>query len=132
MTAVAQLAGTVYVWLGSFSHVTAPFEATLIYLYSITVPAATVTVPFQTGEAAVYSLAERAITFAVFQLPSSATLPAILMVWPNTVVTVSRNVTATLEAGEHAADVLVAGDVLVVVGLLPVAVVVVGEPEMGV
>ena len=79
-----------------------------------------------------YSLAERAIAFAVFQLPSSATLPAILMVWPNTVVTVSRNVTATLEAGEHAADVLVAGDVLVVVGLLPVAVVVVGEPEMGV
>lgn len=47
-------------------------------------------------------------------------------------VTVSRKVTATLEAGLQAADVLVAGDVLVVVGLLPLAVVVVGAPEMGV
>jgi hypothetical protein len=31
--AVEQVAGTVYVWFGSASQVTAPLEATLMYLY---------------------------------------------------------------------------------------------------
>jgi hypothetical protein len=67
----------------------------------------------------VYELADNAYAFAVFQFPRAATFPAILIVWPYVVVTISLKVTATEVA---AAQELVV--VLVVVVLLP--------PEIGV
>ena len=47
----------------------------------------------------VYWEAERAGAFEVSQLPSCAMDPAILIVWPNTVVVFELNVTATVAAG---------------------------------
>jgi hypothetical protein len=70
------------------------------------------------------------------QFPSAATEPAILMVWPNVVVTISLNVTATVAAGVHAAEVVdeaVRVEVERVDVLVPVAVTVaVTLPEIGV
>lgn len=61
----------------------------------MTVPAAKLTVPAQSGFELVYPLALRATADPVFQDPRAATEPAILIVWPTTVVTSSSKVTAT-------------------------------------
>jgi len=82
VTAVEQVAGTVYVWLGSASHVTVPLLLTCMYLYSITVPAAKVTVPAQSGFEEVYWLAESATALLLDQSPSAETSPEILTVVP--------------------------------------------------
>lgn len=52
-TAVAHELGTVYVWLGSFSQVTAPLDATLMYLYWMTWPACRLRVAHHSGLAEV-------------------------------------------------------------------------------
>lgn len=98
VTAVAQVAGTVYVWFGSASQVTAPLLATLMYLYWMTVPGASDIVPAHSGLADVYWDAESAIAELVSQFDKAAKLPVILMVCPKVVVTVSSKVTATLVA----------------------------------
>ena len=94
----------------------------------MTVPAAKLTVPCHTGLEEVYSSAERAMASAVFQLPSAATFPAILIVSPYVVVTLSSNVTATVEA----VGVLVDDVVVVVVDPVLVDDVVVVVPPVGV
>jgi len=82
VTAVEQVAGTVYVWFGSASHVTVPLLLTWMYLYSITVPAAKVKVPAQSGFEEVYWLAESATALLDDQSPSAETSPEILTVVP--------------------------------------------------
>lgn len=79
----------------------------------------------QSGLLEVYPDALSVTAFAVFQLPSAATLPTILIVWPYVVLASSLKVTAT----EVAVAQLVA-DVLVPVAVaVPVAVV---TPVLGV
>jgi hypothetical protein len=90
-----------------------PSLATLIYLYSTTVPGASPIVTAHSGFAVVYWEAESATALPVAQLPSAETEPTILMVWPTTVVASSLKVTAT-EVG-----VVQAADVVVVVVVLP-------------
>ena len=72
-------------------------------------------VMLQRGFEDVQPLAERAMAFAVFQLPREATSPTILMVCPTTVVASTLNVTATDVATEQEVVVLV-GEPTVVVG----------------
>lgn len=81
--------------MGSASQLTDPSDCTLMYLYWTTWPAARLTVPLQSGLLEVYCEALRATALSVFQFPSAATLPTILMVWPKLVVTTSLKVTAT-------------------------------------
>lgn len=127
-TVVALEAGTVMVWLGSDSHVTDPSLPTLMYLYSMTAPGVSSTVTTHSGSAVVYSDAESATASSVSQLPSAATDPAILIVSPYDVVTVSSNVTATAVAVAVAVldvDVLLVVLAVVVALLVVVAVAVV-------
>jgi len=72
-------------------------------------------VMLQSGFEDVYPLAESAIAFAVFQLPSVATSPTILMLCPKTVVASSLNVTA-IEVARVQEVVVLVGPVTVVVG----------------
>ena len=59
--------GTVNVWFGSASHVTLPSAATLIYLYSTTVPGARSTVTSQRWLVLVYCDEERGMALAGVQ-----------------------------------------------------------------
>ena len=88
-----------------------------MYLYSMTWPAGSVTVPFHRGLLEVYSDASRATALLVSQFPRAPVLPTILIVWPYFVVTSSLNVTATDVAAWHE-EVVVA--VVVEEGGLPV------------
>lgn len=81
-------------------------------LYSKLVPAASEIVDDQVGLASVYFAAESAGAEEVDQLPNSEIEPAILMVWPTTVLTFSLKVTATLATDvEQDPVALVAADV---------------------
>lgn len=114
---VAHVDGTVYERLGSDSHVTAPFEATLMNLYVNVVPAGRFTETLHRGLLVVYPLAESAIALAVFQLPSCEMDPTILMVWPYTVVTTSLKVTATVAAIAQEVEEVAGGVVAVPVAV---------------
>ena len=117
---VSHVAGTVYWRLGSDSHVTAPFDATLMNLYWNVVPDGKLSAMLQRWLLLVYPLADRAIALAVFQLPSCEMDPTILTVWPTTVVTTSLNVTATVAGTTHEVEVEAGADVVPVA--VPVAV----------
>jgi hypothetical protein len=93
----------------------------------MTVPAAREMVPSQRGLLEVYCEAESAMALEVSQFPRAATLPAILMVWPTTVVTLSAKVTAT-DVAVPQVDVVVLVDVVDVVDFDDVDVVVVVPP----
>jgi len=81
----------------------------------------------------VYELADRAYAFAVFQFPRMSTFPAILIVWPYVVVTISSKVTATdVAAAQELVVVLADVDVLDPVPVVVVVVVVLLPPEIGV
>jgi hypothetical protein len=81
----------------------------------------------------VYELADRAYAFAVFQFPRMSTFPAILIVWPYVVVTISSKVTATdVAAAQELVVVLFDVDVLDPVPVVVVVVVVLLPPEIGV
>lgn len=122
MAAAAQ--GTVYVWLGSASHVTTPELPILITLYWITDAGAKLTALNQSGLLLVYLDGSRARALAVFQLPRAGELPTLctwsglipmifliiqeskaysLTVSPNIVVTSPLKVTET-EAKEQDGD----------------------------
>jgi hypothetical protein len=97
----------------------------------MTAPAAKSIVPSHRLLLEVYELADRAYAFAVFQLPRMSTFPAILIVWPYVVVTISSKVTATeVAAAQELVAVLV--DVLDPVPVVVVVVVVLLPPEIGV
>lgn len=68
-------------------------------LYSKLVPAGRLIVVVHRGLDDVYFEAERAGAFEVSQLPSCAMDPAILTVWPTTVVVFELKVTATVATG---------------------------------
>lgn len=68
-------------------------------LYSKLVPAGRFNVPVQRGLELVYFDADNAGALAVFHEPSCEMLPAILIVWPTTVVAFSLKVTATVATG---------------------------------
>lgn len=68
-------------------------------LYSKLVPAGRLIVVVHRGLEDVYIEAERAGAFEVSQLPSCAMDPAILTVWPTTVVVLELNLTATDATG---------------------------------
>lgn len=107
-------------------------------LYSKLVPAGRLIVVVQRGLDEVYLEADRAGAFDVSQLPNALIDPAILIVWPTTVVVFELNVTATVATGvahpvaavDEAALVEVAGGaaeeetlLVVVGGLEPVPVI---------
>jgi hypothetical protein len=69
-------------------------------LYSKLVPAGRLIWVDHSGLELVYWLADSAGAFAVFQLPSWAMDPITLTVWPNEVVVLELNVTATVDKGD--------------------------------
>jgi len=103
--------------------VTSPFGATLIYLYWIIVPGAKEIVASHRLSEEVYSAADIAYASSVSQFPRIDTSPAILIVSPYVVVTISSNVTATDVAAAQVDVVLVVEE-----GFEVVVVVVVPDP----
>lgn len=100
-------------------------------LYSKLVPAGRFKVAVQRGLELVYFDADNAGALAVFHEPSCEMLPAILIVWPTTVVAFSLKVTATVATGV-AHPVPIAVDVaLVEVGAIEVAAAEVGTTVLG-
>jgi hypothetical protein len=75
---VAAAQWTVYLRLGSDSHVTVPELLTRMNLYSTAVPGASLTVPDHKGLLEEYCEALRATALSGFQLPREEMLPVLL------------------------------------------------------